>query len=104
MAFSHLHFNDQTQYGRMLRRTLNLLEEGDDLLADVISVMTTMIDGNGSSEAHFTEVTTRFGFASNADAKAAYDEAQSCYSKTSGNGTVSDVRAARDQFFAKLRG
>jgi hypothetical protein len=104
MAYAHIHFNDQTQYGRQLRRTLQLMEEGDDLLADVRDVMIQMRDGDGSQDAHYAELTTRFGFASDAKARAAFEELDSCYSKTSGNGSVSNVRAARDQFFARLRG
>ena len=104
MAFAYIHFNDQTQHGRQLRRVLNMMEESDDLLADIRDVMIQMRDGDGSDVVHYAEVTTRFGFANNTKAKEAFDELDSCYSKTSGNGSVSNVRAARDQFFAKLRG
>lgn len=104
MAFNHIHFNDQTQYGRQLRRLLNLAEESDDSFTDVRDVMIQMRDGDGSQDAHYAEVTNRFGFASDAKARAAFEELDSAYSKTSGNGSVSNVRAARDQLFAKLRG
>lgn len=104
MAFQHIHFNDQTQYGRQLRRLLNMMEESDDLMKDVRDVMIQMRDGDGSQAVHYAEVTTRFGFASDAKAKEAFDELDSAYSKTSGDGSVSNVRAARDQLFAKLRG
>lgn len=104
MAFNHIHFNDQTQYGRLLRRMLSMSEEADDLFTDVRDVMIQMRDGDGSQDAHYAEVTTRFGFASDAKARAAFEELDSAYSKTSGNGNVSNVRAARDQLFAKLRG
>jgi len=102
--FAHIFFNDQTNYGRMLRRTLQMMEESDDLIKDVRDVMIQMRDGDGSDEAHYAEVTSRFGFTSNAKAKAAFEELDSAYSKTSGDGSVSNVRAARDQLFAKLRG
>jgi hypothetical protein len=104
MAFQHLHFNDQTQYGRSLRRLLNMAEESDDLFTDVRDCMIQMRDGDGSVASHYAEVTARYGFVSDAQAKAAFDELDSAYSKTSGNGSVTDVRAARDQCFAKLRG
>ena len=104
MAFNHVHFNDQTAYGRMLRRALQLNEEGDDLLRDVRAVMIQMRDGDGSSDDHYAEVTSRFGFASNAKARAAFEELDSAFSKTSGDGAVSNVRAARDQLYDKLRG
>jgi len=104
MAFNHIHFNDQTQYGRLLRRAVQMSEEADDLLTDVRDAMIQMRDGDGSQAAHYAEVTARFGFASDAKAKAAFDELDSAYSKTSGNGSVSNVRAARDQLYAKLRG
>jgi len=101
---AHIHFDDQTAYGRKLRRLLNLMEESDDLFTDVRDVMIQMRESDGSQDTHYAEVTTRFGFASNAKAKAAFEELDSAYSKTSGNGSVSNVRAARDQLYAKLRG
>lgn len=104
MAFNHIHFDDQTSYGRQLRRMLQMSEEADDLMKDVRDVMIEMRDGDGSDPAHYAEVTTRFGFTSNEKAKAAFDELDSAYSKTSGDGSVSNVRAARDQLFARQRG
>jgi hypothetical protein len=104
MAAAHIHFDDQTQYGRKLRRALQLMEEGDDLLADVRDMMIQMRDGDGSNAAHYALLVTRMGFPDNATAKAAFDELDSAFSKTSGNGSVSNVRAARDQLFAKMRG
>ena len=104
MAFNHIHFNDQTQYGRQLRRMLQMSEEADDLMKDVRDCMIQMRDGDGSQAVHYAECTARYGFVSDAQAKACFDELDSAYSKTSGDGTVSNVRAARDQLFAKLRG
>jgi hypothetical protein len=78
--------------------------------------MIQMRDGDGSSNIHYAEVVKRFRFgdweptqgepsdAQNAKARAAFEELDSAYSKTSGNGSVSNVRAARDQMFGKLRG
>jgi hypothetical protein len=104
MAFQHIHFNDQTQYGRSLRRMLQMSEESDDLMKDVRDVMIQMRDGDGSQAIHYAEVTSKFGFATDAKAREAFLELDSAYSKTSGDGSVSNVRAARDQLFAKLRG
>lgn len=104
MAFNHIHFNNESQYGLMLRRFLQKAEESDDMFTDVRDVMIQMMDGDGSQASHFAELVGRFGFANDAAAKAAFEELDSAYSKTSGNGSVSNVRAARDQMFAKLRG
>lgn len=117
MAFQHIYFNQGTQYGAKLRAVLNKLEQSDDEFADMRDVMVQMRDGDGSQNVHYAEVTKRFGFgdydvttggaptdAQNAKARAAFEEMDSAYSKTSGNGSVSNVRAARDQLFAKLRG
>lgn len=116
MAFAHISFDDSGKYGLLLRRLLNLIETGDDLFTDVRDVMIQMCDGaNTSSSTNFAEVVRQFGFggydstsgdptaAQLALAKAAFDEIDSAYSKTSGNGSVSNVRAARDQLLAKLR-
>jgi hypothetical protein len=115
MAFAHISFNQSTIYGSKLRTLLNTLESGDDQFADLRDVMIQMRDGDGTQNVHYAEVVKRFGFgdydvtqgvptdAQNAKAKAAFDELDSAYSKTSGNGSVTNVRAARDQLFAKLR-
>ncbi len=104
MAFQHIHFNNLTSYSNSLRRMLDKCEQGDDEMADVRDCMIQMRDGDGSLASHYAEVTARYGFVNDAAAKAAFDEIDSAYSKTSGNGSVTNVRAARDQLFAKLRG
>lgn len=104
MAFNHIHFDDSTQYGRLLRQMVRTNEQADDQLTDIMSLVQSMIDGDGSQDAHYTEVTVRFGFPSNALAHAAFNELASAYAKTSGNGAVTNSRAARDQLFAYLRG
>lgn len=104
MAFNHISFDPNTQYGRMLKDFLRMAEASDDLFTDLRDVMIQMRDGDGSLAAHYTNVTSKFGFTDDAKAKAAFDELDSAYSKTSGNGSVTNVRAARDQMFAKLRG
>lgn len=116
MAFQHIMFNSGSAYGSKLRRLLDLMEQADDLMTDVRDVMIQMRDGDGSQDVHYAEVAKRFAFGDydinavgaptseqNALAKAAFLELDSAYSKTSGNGTVDNVRAARDQLFAKLR-
>ncbi len=65
--------------------------------------MVQMRDGDGSDETHYGDIKERFGFISLGKAKEAFEEIDSAYSKTSGNGSVANVRAARDQLFAKLR-
>jgi hypothetical protein len=104
MAFTHIHFDDTTQYGRLLRTMLRTNESADDQLADIMSLIQSMLDGDGSSDAHYTEVAVRFAFATNALAHAAFNELASAHAKTSGNGAVTNTRAARDQLFAFLRG
>lgn len=115
MAANHIPFDDNTKYGRMLRSLLEFIERGDDLFVDVRDVMIQMRDGDASDASHYVDVVKNFGFGGYdstqgdptagqlAFAKAAFDELDSAYSKTSGNGSVDNVRAARDQFMAKLR-
>ena len=103
MAANHIHFNDNSKYGAMLRKLLTFIEQGDDLFVDVRDVMIQMRDGDGSSAAHYALVQQYFGFENDAAAKAAFEELDSAFAKTSGNGSVSNVRAARDQLLAKLR-
>lgn len=116
MAFNHISFNPNMTHGRLLRSLLTSVETSDDQFADVRDAMIQMRSGDGSSDAHYDEVVRRFGFQDYdstqgtpnatqlAKARAAFEELDSAYSKTSGNGSVSNVQAARAQFVAKLRG
>ena len=103
MAVAHIYFNDQSQYGRLIRRALQMTEDGLDNLNDVLGVMGFMIDGDGSLAAHFSYATTKFGFGSDADTKAAYEELQSLAFKLNTNSSVTDVNAALLQAFNKFR-
>lgn len=103
MAFSKIHFNDTLPHGALLRRALNQLETGHDLLNDAVEVITLMIDGDGSQASHFGEVMTRFATPDLATAKAMYDELQSLRFKLNTNAQVDSVLAAFNQAFAKLR-
>lgn len=102
MATTHISFNDGTRWGRQLRNVLDNLERGLDEGNDLLAVMTHMIDGDGSNASHFDLVTTNFGFADNAHAKAAWDELNSMMFKLNTNSSVSDVNAALLQAFAKM--
>lgn len=102
MAVGHISYNDQLPHGRDLRRCLQLLQEGHDRLPDLLAAMAQMVDGDGSNAAHFTYVTSKFGFASDAKAKEAWDELNSLQSKFSGDGSVTFVNAALNQAFAKF--
>lgn len=86
----------------MLRNVLNHFESGLDEGNDLLQIVPHMIDGDGSSADHFTLVTSNFGFNSNADAKAAWDEFQSMMGKLNTDSSVSSVNAALLQAFAKM--
>lgn len=101
---NHIYFSSTSQFGLLLRRMLSSMEQADDLMVDVRDCMIQMRDGDGTQDAHYVEVAARFGFDTTAKARAAFEELDSASSKTSGNGTVSNVRAARDQLMARLRG
>lgn len=117
MAFNHIYFDPASQYGSKLRQLLTQMESGDDLFTDVRDVIIQMRDGadNPADSANYAEVVRRFGVGgwdttqgppsvAQCDlARSMFLEIDSAYAKTSGNGTVDNVRAARDQLFAKLR-
>lgn len=102
MAANYISFSTQTQHGGDLRRLLNQLEEGHRSLDDLLLVMVQMLDGDGSSSTHFPLVTTKFGFDSDAKAKAAYDELSSLAAKFSTDNAVTNVKAALAQAFARF--
>lgn len=103
MAVTHIVFNASPSWGAMLRQSLRDLENGLDGLNDTIACMSRMIDGDGSSEAHFTYMVNRYGFTTNAEAKAAFEELNSLASKLNTNASVTDVNAALLQAFSKFR-
>lgn len=100
---NHIYFNDQTPFGRWLKNWLKSSEADDDQQADIRDVMVQMLEGDGSQDTHYSTIKIRFGFETDAKAREAFAEIDSAYAKTSGNDSVSNVRAARDQLFAKLR-
>ena len=101
---NHILYNPLTStHGKFLQRMLTSNEDADRYLRELRDAMTQMLEGDGSQDAHYSTVKTRFGFDTDATARAAYMEIDSAFSKTSGNGSVTNVRAARDQLFSKLR-
>lgn len=104
MADLHLDFVNSTAHASRLRNTLSHGEAFLEGMAREIATMQLMIDGNGSEASHFVGVAASYGFENTGvDAKAAWEELQSAYSKVSGDGAVSSVNAALKQLFNKLR-
>ncbi len=115
MAFLHIHFNRNNQYGSKLASSLSQMESADIAQAQQRDEILQMIDGDGSNINQFDEVVKRFEVADYVPNNVPTDaqrtvarnlwlEIDSAYSKTSGDGSVSNVRAARNQLFSKLRG
>lgn len=107
MAIQHIQFdgrnNGNVTHGLMLRTALNQLEEGRANLIKVRDAMALMVDGDTAVAANYGEVVTRFGFGSNTDAKAAFDEINSALGKITVDTSVSSVQSALLQLFNKLR-
>jgi tetrahydromethanopterin S-methyltransferase subunit H len=103
MAVTHIAFNDQLTHGRILRRGLNELQEGRELINEIIATMATMLNGDGTSSTHFDYFLPKFGFSSNADAKSAWDELNSLASKFNTDASVTNVQSALLQAFNKFR-
>jgi hypothetical protein len=99
---SHYTFNDQLAQGRQLRRCLDQMEESHRALDDLLAVMAQMLNGDGSQDAHFDEIATGFGFATQAKAHAAWGELLSLQSKFNTDASVSSVHAAMAQAFARF--
>lgn len=105
MAISHISYGAAgADHAVLITAAKNKLEEGKEALADVIATMALMLNGDGTDEAHFTAyVIDKFGFPDAATAKAGWDELNSVHGKLSGDGNVSFVNAALNQFFNKFR-
>ncbi len=103
MAVAHINFNHNTQHGQLLHSAITRLEDSFDDLNEIKGAMALMIDGDGSQAAHFAYMTVKFGFDTDALAKAAYDELASLLGKLNTNASVTDVNAALLQAFNKFR-
>jgi hypothetical protein len=107
MAITYIYYNEQLPHGRLLRMTLNGLEQALEGLADLVGasagVMPRMIDGDPGDPASFTEVKTRFGFMSITEAKAAYEELNAVFAKLSTNAPVDTVYEAILQAISKFK-
>lgn len=104
MPFNHIHFNDQNQYGRILRRMLNQAEDADASIDDVRDMMIQMRDGDGTQDVHYAELTNRLGFASDAKARAAFELIDDAFQKITTNASVTNVKQSRNNLFNRLRG
>ena len=102
MAVNHISFNDALPEGRALRSMLRDMEQSHIDLPTIIRRMAQMIDGDGSQDAHYTYMTTQFGFASDAKAHEAFNELNSLQSKFNTDASVTFVNAAMLQAFAKF--
>lgn len=102
MAVSHISFNSNSEYGMQLRQALGFLERGKNEINDLLGVMATMIDGDGSQPAHYAYFVSRFGFSSNEDAQAAWNELQALMFKLNTEAGVDHVNAAMTQAFSKF--
>lgn len=102
MSNHYLYNPSGSTHGKFLQRVITANDDGDHWFKELMAMLIQMLDGDGSQDAHFATITTRFGFADTTVAHAAYNELSSAYSKTSGDGNVSSVRAARDQLFARF--
>lgn len=106
-ARTNLYFNGSGQYGGRLRSGLNALETAMDHLNDVLANMTTMIDGDGSADAHYAEIQDRYGFKSDsvglAEARLAYAELSSVMAKLNNDTEQTNVNSAINQVINRLR-
>lgn len=103
MAVTHISYNSSTQHGTLLHAALKGLEDGLDLLNDTLSSMSRMIDGDGSQDAHYAYMRDKFGFPTEAEAHAAFNELNSAAFKLNTNASVTDMNAALLQVFSKFR-
>lgn len=103
MALGFLYYDKGTVYGGKLNSVMGDLENALNRLNGMLGTMTQMIDGDGSNDSHYTEMTSRFGFTSNAVAHNAFNELGAMHGKLFTDASVTNVRAATVQAINKLR-
>ena len=89
--------------GNRLRSGLSALENGRKLLMDELATMTADLDGDGSSDAHFGNVVTQYGFSNTATAHLAWSELSSALSKITSDAAQTNTDAALKQLFTRMR-
>lgn len=104
MADNFYNVNRNIPAGFRLGRAMEALEHAMTYLNDERNTMIQMCEGGDtSSAAYFTTVTAAYGFTDNDEAKAAFAELDSLWSKLSGDGSVSGVNSAVWQALARFR-
>lgn len=102
MALTHVGFSRGSPAGSRLGILLDHLRTVMDQFPHELQTMAKMVDGDGSDPAHFTYMKDKYGFDSNAAAKAGWDELNAAYAKISGDASVSSVNAALKQVIDRL--
>ncbi len=102
MSNSYQYNPSSSTHGKFLERTVSFSNTADRYFLELMNMLASMLDGDGTQDAHYATIVTRFGFPDTTTAHAAYNELSSAYAKTSGNGSVTNSRAARDQMFARF--
>jgi len=116
MSVGHDLFDDSTPTGRFVRNYGNALDAVNDSGPKIILMITQMIDGDGSQDAHYAYLVKRMKFLGYADgesgtptaaqlavAHAWWNEFQSVNGKLQTDASVSSVLAAIKQYLAKTR-
>ena len=99
MAILHDHFDDQTEYGRMLRRWLDTVKLMLNLGQELYETMQYMKDEGVITQ----NITDRFGFDDIATAQAGIAEFESAFGKISTDNQVTVVNTALRNVCGKLR-
>lgn len=102
MADTHYAFDRSKTAGYRLALAHEALD-GLRHLKNERDTMVQMRNGDGSLDSHYDAVTTAYGFANSADAKNAFLELDSLVAKIDTDASVSSVKAAINQFLARLR-
>lgn len=100
---AHISFNPNSTYGILLRTAMGSLETGLVKANEVLGTMTEMLDGDGSSDTHYTYITSKFGFTDNAVAHAGYAELSALVGKLNTDGSITNMHAALIQAFNRFK-
>lgn len=100
---NHIWYNKSTEYGQLLTNVLKLTKQADSALDDLRDTMIQMRDADGTQDADYALIATRFGFETTAAARAAFDLVDAVYQRIVVNTSVTQVRASRANVISRLR-
>jgi hypothetical protein len=103
MPVGSLKYNPTTStHGKFVQSAVTSLKDGKRRLADLMGILSQMINGDGSQDVHYAYMTTALGCPDDATAHLLFNELNTNALKLSTDASVTTLNASLEQLFSKL--